>query len=281
MNADQYCQQKSMQSGSSFYYSFLFLPAEQRKAIQALYAFCRVVDDIVDDCTEPAVAAQKLAWWHDEIDRVFLEKPEHPIGVALLKAKNRFDLQRPLFKEILQGMQMDLHHHAYETFDDLRLYCHCVASATGVLSAQIFGFSDPQTIEYAKKLGIAFQLVNIIRDVGEDAKRGRIYLPHQELEQFGVKTTDIFKTHYSDAFKQLMIFQTQRARNYYTQALALLPSVDRQPQSAGLMMGAIYFTLLDEIEKSDFQVLHQKICLTPLRKLWVAWKTARRLKKNA
>lgn len=275
-----YCQEKSAQSGSSFYYSFLFLPSSQRAAIQALYAFCRVVDDIVDDCPDPQVARQKLGWWRSEIDRVFLEKPEHPIGFELLKAKNRFGLQKHLFEEILQGMQMDLEYAGYQSFDDLRLYCHCVASATGLLAAQIFGFSDLKTLEYAKKLGVAFQLVNIIRDVGEDAKRGRIYLPTQELEQFSVPESTILKAEYSEPFKNLMAFQTQRARKYYQEALEILPTSDRYSQRPGLIMGSIYFTLLREIEKSDFQVLNQKIQLTPLRKLWIAWSTARRVKRN-
>ena len=281
MQAEHYCQEKSAQSGSSFYYSFLFLPASQRRAIQALYAFCRVVDDIVDDCPDAHIANQKLTWWQSEIDRVFLEKPEHPIGFELLEAKNRYGLQKHLFEEILQGMRMDLQYSGYQTFDDLRLYCHCVASAPGLLAAQIFGFSDPKTLEYAKKLGVAFQLINIIRDIGEDTQRGRIYLPTQELEQFSVQESTILKAQYSEPFKALMAFQSQRARDYYQQALEILPTTDRYSQRPGLIMGNIYLTLLSEIEKSEFQVLNQKIQLTPLRKLWIAWTTARGIKKNA
>lgn len=278
--ADHYCAEKATRSGSSFYYSFLFLPASQRKAITALYAFCRVVDDCVDEGRDPAVAAQTLAWWQQEIDRVFEGKPEHPIGIALYAAHQRFNLQKHLFEQILQGMKMDLQYQGYQSFEDLKLYCHCVASATGLLSAQIFGFHDPKTLEYAKQLGIALQLVNIIRDVGEDARRGRIYIPTLELEQFSVKEKDILSGHYSESFEALMRFQAARARQYYDEALQALSPGDRYAQRTGLIMAAIYFRLLDEIEKSHFKVLHQKIHLTPLCKLWTAWKTARRIPRH-
>lgn len=278
--ADQYCAEKATRSGSSFYYSFLFLPPEKRKALTALYAFCRVVDDCVDECTEPSVAAQTLAWWQQEIDRVFEGRPEHPIGIALYEAHRRFNLQKQLFEQILKGMQMDLQYQGYESFEDLKLYCHCVASATGLLAAQIFGFQDAKTLEYAKQLGIAFQLVNIIRDVGEDARRGRIYLPTLELAQFGVQERAIFGGHYSDHFEALMRFQATRARQYYQEALQALTPGDRYAQRSGLIMAAIYFRLLDTIEKNHFKVLHQKISLTPLCKLWTAWKTARRIPKS-
>ncbi len=279
--ADRYCAEKTTRSGSSFYYSFLFLPPEKRKAISALYAFCRVVDDCVDETSDPSVAAQTLAWWQQEIDRVFEGRPEHPIGIALYAAHKDFNLQKSLFEQILQGMSMDLHYQGYQSFEDLQLYCHCVASATGLLSTQIFGVTDPRTLEYATKLGIAFQLVNIIRDVGEDARRGRIYLPILELEQFGVTEKDILEGRYSEAFEKLMCFQAKRARQYYNDALQALPIIDRYAQRTGLIMGAIYFRLLDEIEKSHFKVLHQKIRLTPFRKLWTAWKQARSIPAHA
>ncbi len=278
IKADQYCAQKATKSGSTFYYSFLFLPPEKRKAITALYAFCRAVDDCVDDATDPQIAAQTLVWWQQEIDRIFAGKAEHPIGVALFSAHQHFHLKKDLFEKILEGMHRDLQHQSYQSFEDLKHYCYCVASATGLLAAQIFGFEDPQTLEYATNLGIAFQLVNIIRDVGEDARRGRIYLPTLELEQFSVKEKDILSGHYCEGFEALMQFQAKRARDYYAKALASLPPADRYAQRTGLIMAALYFRLLDEIEKSHFQVLHQKIRLTPLGQLWTAWKTARVIK---
>ncbi len=279
--SEHYCEQKAVKSGSSFYYSFLFLPTEQRKAITALYAFCREVDDIVDECSEKEVAQQKITWWHHEIERVYSGAPQHPIGQALKKAQQDFQLPQLLFHEILQGMLMDLDYQGYATFDDLSVYCHCVASAPGLLAARIFGYTDPSTLEYAKNLGVAFQLVNIIRDVGEDLQRNRIYLPEEELKKFSLDNTDILEKNYSQNFVKLMQFQTQRARDYYQKSLNALPNTDRQSQKAGLIMAEIYFTLLSEIEKSNFKVFDQKIRLTPLRKFWIAWKTARRVKKRA
>lgn len=278
--SEHYCQQKAIKSGSSFYYSFLFLPPQQRKAITALYAFCREVDDIVDECTDNQVAQQKLQWWQTEITRTFEGNPQHPISQGLAQAIENFALPKVLFDEILKGMQMDLLYQGYETFEDLSVYCHCVASAPGLLAARIFGFTNSKTLDYAKNLGLAFQLVNIIRDVGEDAMRQRIYLPENELKQFGVTPQSIFEKQYSDSFKKLMTFQAEKARHYYQQALDCLPKEDKKAQRAGLIMASIYFTLLREIEKTNFQVLHQRIALTPLRKLWIAWKTARQIKQH-
>lgn len=278
--SDKYCREKAAQSGSSFYYSFLFLPPEQCQAIMAVYAFCREVDDIVDECTEKEVAAKKLAWWKEELERIFTGTPTHPVGIALKSAKQRFLLQQHLFEEMLQGMHMDLTYQGYQTFDDLKVYCHSVASTAGLLAAEIFGYQDKNTLEYARNLGIAFQLVNIIRDVGEDASRDRIYIPETELAQFSVKTQDIFEKNYTENFQQLMQFQAERARNYHQKALAMLPQKDQHAQRSGIIMAEIYFTLLDEIEAMNYKVLHQRISLTPLRKLWIAWKTARKLRKT-
>ncbi len=276
--SDQYCQEKAAKSGSSFYYSFLFLPPLQQKAIMAVYAFCREVDDIVDECTDKEIAQKKLSWWATEIDRIFTNQPQHPIGKSLAKIKDHFALKKHLFEEILQGMNMDLSYQGYQTFEDLRVYCHCAASAPGLLAAEIFGYQNPNTLEYAKNLGIAFQLVNIIRDVGEDASRGRIYIPEEELAQFSLAPTDILEKKHSQNFEDLMRFQATRARAYYEKALQVLPEIDKYNQRTGIVMAEIYFTLLTEIEKSCFKVLNQRISLTPIRKLWIAFKTNRKIK---
>jgi phytoene synthase len=278
--ADLYCRQKAAESGSSFYYSFLFLPPRERQAIQAIYAFCREVDDIVDKGLDRHVAEKKLEWWHTEVARVFLGRPLHPIGRALAEAISQYKLQQHLFQDILEGMEMDLKYQGYQTFEDLRLYCHRVASCVGLLAAEIFGYQNINTLEYARNLGIAFQLVNIIRDVGEDAGLGRIYLPEDELSQFSVTTKEILNKKYSKNFEVLMQYHAERARSYYQKAKDTLPAIDRYSQRSGLIMGEIYFSLLKEIERSRFQVLHQRIALTPLRKLWIAWTTSRRLKKS-
>ena len=273
MTPDEYCQNKAARSGSSFYYSFLFLPAEKRRAIMALYAFCREVGDIADEVQDTSVARFKLAWWRTEIANVFAGNPQHPIGKALLPAVRQLDLNADRFNEIIDGMEMDLSYHRYPDFKTLELYCYRVAAVVGQLSAIIFGHTDNQTLLYAHDLGMAFQLTNIIRNVGEDARRNRIYLPQDELRRFDVSVADVLNGVQSDNFRELMTFQAERAKTFYTRAFAELPAADRKTQRAGLIMAAIYRTLLDEIERDGFKVLNQRVALTPLRKLWIAWKT--------
>jgi len=273
MTPDQYCQEKAAQSGSSFYYSFLFLPPERRRAITALYALCRQLDDTVDEASDASVARLKLAWWRTEIDKLFDGKPEHPVTQALAPHLRSCGITRERLQAIVDGMEMDLDQTRYLDYPALQRYCRLAAGVVGELSAGIFGYADPRTLAYADRLGLAFQLTNIIRDVGDDARKGRIYLPVNELQQFDVKAADILNGRYSDKFAALMRFQCDRARETYREALALLPSGDRRAQRPGLMMAAIYYALLDEIERSGYQVLHQRISLTPLRKLWLAWRT--------
>jgi 15-cis-phytoene synthase len=272
MTPQQYVQEKAAASGSSFYYAFLFLPQPRREAITAFYAFCREVDDVVDDMTDPSVAAQKLAWWHHEVRQAFAGHATHPVLQALLPHAARYDIQETSLHAIIDGCQMDLEQTRYLDYAGLQRYCHLVASVVGEVSARIFGQTDPATTQYAHTLGLAFQLTNIIRDVGEDALRGRIYLPVNELQQFGVKAQEILQRQHSARFDALMRFQAQRAQTLYDQALALLPAADQRSQKPGLMMASIYRTLLREIESEGFRVLHQRIKLTPLRKLWLAWK---------
>lgn len=274
MTPDQYCEDKAAQSGSSFYYSFRFLPLETRRAITALYAFCREVDDVVDEIHDEQVAHTTLNWWRTEIERLYEGKPEHPVTRALLPHVKRLDLPKAQFLEVIAGMEMDLVYVRYNRFDDLAHYCYHVASVVGLLSARIFGVTDARTYDYAKDLGLAFQLTNIIRDVGEDARRGRIYLPIEDLERFNVPAADILAYRETEAFGQLMAFQIERAESLYQRALAALPAADHKAQRAGLVMAAIYRATLDEIKRDGPQkVLNQRISLTPLRKLWLAWKT--------
>ncbi|HNM20871.1 MAG: presqualene diphosphate synthase HpnD [Betaproteobacteria bacterium] len=273
MDPHQYCQEKCAASGSSFYYSFLFLPPERRRAIMALYAFCREVDDVVDECHDPAIAATKLVWWRQEVQRIADGQPQHPVGRALHAVGHSFSLPSEQLLEIIDGMEMDLTQSRYLDFKGLSLYCYRVASVVGLLAAEIFGYRDRQTLKYAHDLGMAFQLTNIVRDIGEDARRGRIYIPMDELKQFGVPAADILNSRYSENFSALMAFQVARAEKYYDQALSQLPAADRKSQRPGLIMAAIYRTLLREIANDDYRVLHQRIALTPVRKLWIAWKT--------
>lgn len=273
MTPDEYCQEKAAASGSSFYASFRFLSPEQRTAMTALYAFCREVDDVVDECRDPTLAAAKLNWWRGEVHQIWHGKPSHPVAQALQAVVARLPLPQALFEEILDGMAMDLHQVRYPDFAALSLYCHRVAGVVGQLSARIFGHSDPRTLDYAHELGLAFQLTNIIRDVGEDARRGRIYLPQDELAHYGVQEQDLLAGRHSPAFTQLMTFQLDRAEQTYASALALLPQADRKTQRPGLLMAAVYRTLLAEIRRDGCRVLQFRIALPTWRKLWIVWKT--------
>lgn len=273
MSPEDYCQQKAAQSGSSFYYSFLFLPPQRRQAITALYAFCREVDDVVDECSDPMLARTKLVWWRKEVQQMLAGAATHPVTLALAPHLKTFNIQGEHLQAVIDGMEMDLDQTRYLDFPALQRYCWHVASVVGIMSASIFGCINPRTLEYAEKLGMAFQLTNIIRDVGEDARRGRIYLPVNELQAHAVPASDLLNAKHSERFEALMRFQVQRAQAYYDEAFALLPAEDRRAQRPGLIMAAIYRTLLNEIEHDGFHVLDHKISLTPIRKLWLAWKT--------
>ncbi|HEY3460958.1 MAG TPA: presqualene diphosphate synthase HpnD [Casimicrobiaceae bacterium] len=274
MTPDEYCAEKAAQSGSSFYYSFRLLGPDRRRAITALYAYCREVDDVVDEVSDPNVARTKLAWWRTEVERIYDGTPQHPVALALADAVRRYRLPKEHLLRVIDGMQMDLERTRYATFAELEDYCDHVAGVVGLLSAEIFGYEDARTRDYARSLGIAFQLTNIIRDVGEDARRGRIYLPEEDLDRFGVAALDVLHARTSPAFVELMRFEVERARRWYDDAIAALPARDRRAQRPGLAMAAIYRTLLDEIARDGYEVLDRRIALTPLRKLWIATRAA-------
>ncbi|BAL96138.1 presqualene diphosphate synthase HpnD [Rubrivivax gelatinosus] len=277
MTPSEYVQKRAAGSGSSFYYAFLFLPPAERAAITAFYAFCREVDDVVDEMQDPSVAAQKLQWWRREVDAAFAGQPTHPVMLALMPLAPQFRIEAAHLQAVIEGCQMDLEQTRFLDFPALARYCHLVAGVVGEVAANIFGRSSEQTVRYAHTLGRALQLTNIIRDVGDDARRGRIYLPVSELQRFDVKAHEILKREapwgYSERFTALMRFQAERAHATYDEALALLPEADRAKQKTGLMMANIYRALLREIEAGGFQVLHQRTSLTPLRKLWIAART--------
>ena len=272
MTPQDYVQQKAAASGSSFYYAFLFLPPDRRAAITAFYAFCREVDDVVDEISDSSVAATKLAWWQKEVQQAYAGQPSHPVMHALMPHSKAFGIESRHLLAVIEGCQMDLNQTRYLDFPGLTQYCHLVAGVVGEVAARIFGQTDEATTQYAHKLGLAFQMTNIIRDVGEDAVRGRIYLPINELQQFDVKAHEVLNRLDSDRFQALMQFQATRAHALYDEALSLLPAADWKHQKPGLMMASIYRTLLREIEAQKFPVLTQRVALTPLRKLWLAWK---------
>lgn len=276
MSPDEYCHHKTAGSRSNFYYSFLFLPKEKRQAITALYAFCREVDDIVDEYKNIDVARTKLHWWRSEIARLYQGRAQHPVSIALTRRIPDYNWPIEHFLEIINGMEMDLSHTPYANFKELSLYCYRVASVVGLMAAEIFGYQNPSTLKYAHNLGIALQLTNILRDVREDTLRGRIYLPLDELDRFGVTLEDIRQLRASTALNDLLCFQAERARGYYDQALSQLPQSDRHHQRSGLIMAAIYLALLKKIERRTCSVLERRISLPLPQKLWIVWNTARR-----
>jgi phytoene synthase len=273
MTPEQYAQEKAAASGSSFYYAFLFLPPPRRAAITAFYAFCREVDDVVDEVSDPMVAANKLAWWRSEVQRAFAGQAQHPALQALMPHAAAYGITAQHLLAVIEGCEMDLSQSRYLDYIGLQRYCHLVAGIVGEVAANIFGRTQDATVQYAHRMGLAFQLTNIIRDVGDDARRGRIYLPINELQRFDVKAHEVLNRVYSERFTALMRFQIERAHQTYDEALALLPEADRRAQKPGLMMANIYRTLLREIDAGGCQVLHQRISLTPVRKLWIAMKT--------
>ncbi len=277
ISPQQYVQDKAAASGSSFYYAFLFLPPPRRAAITAFYAFCREVDDVVDEVSDTGVAGTKLQWWRQEVATMFRGAPSHPVTQALQRHLPIYGIRADHLLAVINGCQVDLEQSRFLDFSGLANYCDLVAGVVGEVAARIFGHRADATLQYAHQLGLAMQLTNIIRDVGEDARRGRIYLPLSELQAHEVKAHEILRREapwgYSPRFSQLMRFQAARAHATYDTALALLPAGDAEAQRPGLMMANIYRTLLREIERLDFQVLHQRTSLTPLRKLWIAART--------
>jgi 15-cis-phytoene synthase len=280
MTPDQYCEHKAASSGSSFYFSFLFLEAQQRQAMTTLYAFCREIDDVVDECSDAGVARAKLAWWRDEIARSFAGSPQHPVGKALQPVSARYNLPREYFLEIIDGMEMDLDYNAYRTFKELSLYCYRAAAVVGLMAAEIFGYGDRRTLKYAHDLGMALQLTNILRDVAEDARRGRVYIPEEDMERYKVSRDDIMHGRLDDNMRELLKFEGERAKHYYQQAFGHLPDGDRYRQRSGLIMAAVYQALIKAIEDSGYQIFARRINLSPPRKMYIAWQTARREKRR-
>jgi 15-cis-phytoene synthase len=280
MTPEAYAQEKAAASGSSFYYAFLFLPPARRAAITAFYAFCREIDDVVDEVHDPHVAQTKLHWWRQQVVRACTPGgvADHPALQALQPHLAAYGIEASHLLQVIEGCEQDLSQSRYLDYAQLQHYCHLVAGVVGEVAARIFGQTDASTTGYAHRLGLAFQLTNIIRDVGEDALRGRIYLPIHELQRFDVKAHELLhRGQRSDAtfdarFEALMRFQIERALRTYEDALALLPAADRRAQKPGLMMASIYRTLLREIATEPRLVLQQRVSLTPLRKFWLAWK---------
>jgi phytoene synthase len=259
-------------SRSNFYYAFLALPRVRREALYAVYAFCRTVDDIADLGTDAAAQRAGLAGWRRDIARCYEDgvEPEHPIARQLAPAVRRFALPRTALEAIVEGCEMDLQRATYETFEELAPYCYRVASAVGLCCIEIFGYTDLRARDYAVSLGMALQLTNIIRDVGADARSGRVYVPQQELRTFGVSGDDLRAGRYGDRFVRLMAFQAARAREHYARAWAAFPAADARSLVPAEIMGRIYLALLDEIEARRFRVFDERVTLSARRKAAIA-----------
>lgn len=271
MTPQEYCKQKTKESHSSFLSAFIFLKKEKREALTALYAYCREVDDIADECLDHEIASKKLNWWREEVERLFKGAPQHPVSKALHPFLSHFNLSKNYFIEIIDGMEMDVKFNRYESFEQLELYCYRVASCVGILSAHIFGFKNKDTLNFAKNLGIALQLTNIIRDLGEDARRGRIYIPLDELKKLGVSEEEIISLKNSEKIKILVQNQSDRAKKFYDLASKTLPIEDKKSQKISLVMGNIYYVLLKEIVKDNPEkILNQKTILPGFRKMRIS-----------
>ncbi|HUA35039.1 MAG TPA: presqualene diphosphate synthase HpnD [Candidatus Binataceae bacterium] len=271
------CAHITRNSSSNFYYAFMLLPAERRRALHSVYAFCRFLDDIADDegFSDPAAM---LGRWREELERVYNGAPTRAISRALTDSVRRFEIPRAYFEEIISGVEMDLSQKRYATFEELRLYCYRVAAAVGLICIEIFGYSNPAAREYAENLGIAFQLTNILRDVREDAGRGRIYLPLEDIERFEFSEAELLAGIYDENFVRMMEFEARRAREFYAKAEAALPEEDRGSLVTAEAMRLIYGTLLDRIVESNYRVFEGRLSLSAPRKLYLvgrAWASGR------
>lgn len=274
MTPDQYCAAKTRASGSSFTFSFRFLAKPQQRAMNALYAFCRELDDIVDETDDREHAREQLNHWRMEIDRLYRGTPQHPITQALQPLLAQFDLSEDHFLEFIDGMEMDLEQNRYADFSELSLYCYRVASVVGLLSAEIFGYQNRHTLKYAHELGLAFQTTNILRDVREDLQRNRLYIPLDEMAQVGVSEEELRRGEMTPSVRALLQLQADRSRCHYQKAFELLPEEDRYRQRSGVIMASVYLTLLDTIERNDFPVLQRRVRLPAWKKIWLALRTA-------
>lgn len=260
---------------TNFYYSFLFLPPEKRQAIEAVYHFARHSDDAADDLRDPQAAARAIANRKDMLDQCFAYADGLPPALdALQKAIKRFQIPRQPFDDLLLGLEMDLRMDRaakpYQTFPELELYCYRVAGTIGLIAIEIFEYQNPQTREYAVCLGKALQMVNILRDIGSDAARGRVYLPKEDLDRFGVDPASFRKDGCHHAFRDLALFESRRAREFFEQARRRLPPEDESSMKPAEIMGAIYWRLLRKIERGSFDVFGPRIQLSRPAKLLTA-----------
>jgi phytoene synthase len=267
-----YAARLTARSGTNFFYSFSLLPRDEREAMNTVYAFCRTIDDLVDENVDDDVSRkrERLDLWRGEVEKCYRGESRHPILLPLSKVVQRFRIPQQYFLTLIDGMEMDLVKHRYATFEELREYCYSVAGVVGLMCIEIFGYKYDETKEYAVNLGIALQLTNILRDVKADKAMGRIYFPHEDLELFGVSEDDIEREHNTPRLTRMLQFEAERARSYYTEARRLLRPDERRTMAAAEIMDAIYFRLLEKIEASDFDVFNRRISVSAPHKLLIA-----------
>ena len=274
MNGIQFVSTLTRKSRSNFYYAFLFLPRPRREALYAVYAFCRIVDDVADLGSNPAQQRAELNDWRAEVARCYTGRAlQTPVARRLADAVRAYPIPRTALEAIIDGVEMDLDRAIYETFEELYPYCYRVASAVGLCCIEIFGYSEPRARDYAVNLGIALQLTNIMRDVGTDARAGRVYIPQEDLRRFAVTAGDLRAGRYTDGFVALMERQAHRARHFYEAAHRAFPAADARALVAAQIMGRIYFTLLQELEARRFRIFGQRVTLPARRKLGIAIRT--------
>jgi len=278
---DRYCDERAAPRGSAPYYALLFAPPAERRAATAILAFRREVAEVVDECSDPAVARAKLEWWRQELDRAFAGSPEHPVTRALAPHLPRYHLAREQFAEIVDGAEMDLDQAEYPSYRELGLYCHRVAGVVWTLVAEVLGYSERQTLRYAQSLGMGAQLTDLLGSVRDDARRGHVRLPADEMGEFGITRQTLHAPETPVPLRALLTVQARRAREHFRRALEQLPDADRERQRPGLILAAIYGATLDEMEQDGFRVLERRVVLTPLRRLWIALTTAWREHRRA
>lgn len=257
-------------TASNFYYSFLLLPRAERRAIKDVYAFCRLLDDVVDEDPTGRNPHAELEYWRGEVEAIYQSCPTSEFGEQLLVSVDEFDLPKQPFLDLIDGMEMDLKWHSYQTFADLREYCYRAASTVGLICIEIFGYESARTREYAVNLGLALQLTNILRDLKEDVARGRIYIPVEDLERFGYSERELRANLYNAPFIELMKYEHSRASSYFQKAASSLPEQDRPSMFAAEIMGAIYKELLDQLPLVQFNVFRNHLAVSKSRRLKIA-----------
>ena len=272
-NLSEQSRRITKKSNSNFYYSFFSLPADKRKALYAIYALCRCLDDVVDKSANRLEASEELLKWTTEIINMYKGNPSHPLTIDLKSYIDKYSIPQKYFFELIKGVEMDLIKNRYETFDELHKYCYRVASIVGLICAEVFGYHNATTLGYAVDLGIALQLTNIMRDIKADALNGRIYIPIEDLRKFGYSEKDLLSSTYNQAFVELMRFEAERARSYYKRAVETLPKEDQRSMVAAEIMCAIYGQLLQDIERANYNVFLIHPQLSKVRKIIIAIKT--------